>query len=177
MKKQNHAASLSVREIAVFSMLGALMFVSKLALEFLPNIHLLGMFTMLFTVVYRKKGLIPLYVFILLEGLYSGFALWWIPYLYIWTALWAITMLLPQDLLSQKVTIIYPLVCGAHGLFYGVLYAPAQALLFGLNFERTLAWIAAGLPFDTIHAAGNFAAGFLVLPLAKLILKLERTSK
>ncbi len=175
MERKNSFA-LSVRELAVFSMLGALMFISKLALEFLPNIHLLGMFSLLFSVVYRKKGLIPIYVFVLLEGLYSGFALWWLPYLYLWTILWAVGMLLPRDILTGKFTLIYPLVCGFHGLFYGVLYAPLQALLFGLNFRQTIAWIAAGLPWDAVHACGNFAAGFLVLPLAKFILKIERKS-
>ena len=33
---------LSVREIAVFGMLGALMYASKVLMEALPNVHLLG---------------------------------------------------------------------------------------------------------------------------------------
>ena len=170
----NNRSSLTVREIALFGMLGALMFISKIAMDFLPNIHLIGMFTMLFTVVYRKKGLIPLTVFILIEGIFAGFSLWWIPYLYIWYILWGVTMLLPKRLSEKKFTLVYPLVCAAHGLLYGTLYAPAQALMFGLNFRQMLAWIAAGLPFDALHAAGNFAAGFLILPLARLLRKLER---
>ena len=36
-------------------MLGAIMYASKLLMEFAPNIHLLGVFTIAFTVVYRKK--------------------------------------------------------------------------------------------------------------------------
>lgn len=166
---------LSVKEIALFGMLGALVFASRQALAFLPNIHLCGMFTMLFAVVYRKKGLIPLFVFILLEGIFSGFSPWWIPYLYLWPLLWGVTMLLPKSLAEKKFTIVYPLVCGIHGLLYGTLYAPFQALLFHFNFQQTLAWIASGFVWDLVQAAGNFAAGFLILPLAKLLHKLERT--
>jgi len=49
------------------------------------------------------------------------------------------------------------------------MYAPAQALMFGLNFEATMAWIIAGLPFDIIHAVGNAAAATLVIPLLSLL--------
>ena len=50
---------LSVREIAVFGMLGALMYASKVLMEALPNVHLLGVFVVALTVVYRKKALYP----------------------------------------------------------------------------------------------------------------------
>ena len=42
---------LTVRETAVFAMLGALMYASKMIMELAPNIHLLGAFTVAFTVV------------------------------------------------------------------------------------------------------------------------------
>ena len=75
------------------------MYCSKIILEWAPNVHLLGMFTMAFTLVYRKKALIPIYVFALLLGVLNGFNAWWVPYLYIWTLLWGITMLLPKKCL------------------------------------------------------------------------------
>ena len=50
---------LTVRETAVFAMLGALMYASKMIMEVIPNVHLLGMFIVAFTVVYRKKALYP----------------------------------------------------------------------------------------------------------------------
>ena len=71
----------------VFAMLGTIMFCSKILLEVLPNIHLLGMLTMTYTVVFRRKALIPIYIYVMLNGLYAGFNIWWIPYLYIWTIL------------------------------------------------------------------------------------------
>ena len=53
---------LSAREVAVFGMLGAAMYASKLLMEFLPNVHLLGVFTIAVTIVYRKKALYPIYI-------------------------------------------------------------------------------------------------------------------
>lgn len=162
----------SIQEMVIFAMWGAVMYCSKVIMEWVPNIHLLGMFTMTFTICYRVKALIPIYIYILLNGFFSGFALWWIPYLYIWTVLWGITMLLPKKL-PAKFTFIYPVICGLHGLAFGTLYAPAQALMFHLNFKQMIAWIAAGLPFDFVHAIGNFAAGFLIFPLVKLLRRID----
>lgn len=164
---------LTIREMAVFALLGAIMFLSKILMEFLPNIHMLGMFTMLYTIVYRKKALIPIYVFVLLEGVFAGFSMWWIPYLYIWTILWAVTMLLPKNMPDKIAIPVYMAVCGLHGLSYGTLYAPFQALAFGYDFKGTLAWIASGLPWDIIHMIGNIVLGSLILPLSKLLIKLE----
>lgn len=171
-QSKRHRTRLAIREMALCSMLGALMFVSKLLLELLPNIHLLGMFTITFTVVFRKKALIPLYIYVLLNGLYAGFSPWWIPYLYIWTVLWALAMLIPVSVPKKYAAFIYPLLCGFHGFAFGTLYAPAQAIMYGFSLEQTVAWIIAGLPYDLIHGIGNLAAGTLVLPLSELMKKL-----
>ena len=64
-------------------MLGTIMFTSKIAMEALPNIHLVGMLTIVYTLVFRTKALIPIYIYVLMNGVYSGFSLWWMPYLYI----------------------------------------------------------------------------------------------
>ena len=159
--------------IVIGAMLGSLMFVSKLVMEFLPNIHLLAMFIVVFTLVYRYYALIPIYVFAMLTGLYGGFGLWWVPYLYIWTILWAIIMLIPKKINIKIAIPIYITVAALHGLLYGTLYAPFQALAFGLNFESTIAWIISGLPFDAIHMVGNIVTGFFIYPLYKLIIKLD----
>ena len=160
---------LSVREMAVFAMFGTLMFASKEIMAALPNIHLLGMFTMLLTVVYRGRALYPIYIYALLEGLTYGFPLWWPPHLYLWTILWGVTMLLPRDMPDRAAAAVYPAVCALHGLAYGALYTPWQIIAFGLSWRAAPAWIAAGLPFDAVHCAGNLAAGLLTLPFSKLL--------
>ena len=161
---------LKVWEITLFPLLGAIMFVSKLIMEILPNMHLIGMFIITFTLVFRVKALIPIYIFVFLEGIFSGFNVWWIPYLYIWTVLWGVTMLLPKSMPNKLSIPIYAVICALHGFLYGTLYAPFQAIFFGLDFKGTVAWIVAGLPFDAIHGVSNFFIGFLIVPLS-LILK------
>ncbi len=155
-------------------MLGSVMYASKLIMEFAPNIHLIGVFTIAFTVVYRKKALYPIYVYVLLTGVFNGFATWWIPYLYLWAILWGAVMLLPVNMPKKLQPIIYMFVCAAHGFLYGTLYAPAQALLYGLSFQKMIAWIIAGLPFDCIHGVSNFFCGILILPI---ILTLKRADR
>ena len=169
------AESEKIWQMCVFSMLGAIMFVSKIAMEALPNIHLVGMLTVTYTVVYRSKALIPIYIYVMMNGVFSGFGIWWIPYLYIWTVLWGATMLLPRRMPRWARCAVYPTLCALHGLAFGILYAPAQALFYGLNFEQTIAWIVAGLGFDVIHCIGNFALGLLILPLSEVLSKLSKS--
>lgn len=169
-KRQNY---LNLRHLLIYAMLGALLFASKKLMEALPNIHLLGLLIMTYTLVYRKYALIPLYLYVLLDGLFAGFAAWWMPYLYIWTVLWGVTMLLPRRIKPAIATPVYALVCGLHGLCFGILYAPMQALLFHLNWQGTLAWIASGFPFDVTHGISNFCVGLLIVPLTALLQKLE----
>ena len=165
---------ISLRELILFAMFGALMFCSKLIMEGLPNIHLLGMFTIAFTIVYRQKALIPIYVYVFLVGLYGGFAYWWIANLYTWTVLWGVCMLLPRKMPKPLAVIVYCTACGLHGLSYGALSAPPEAIIHGFDFDQTLAWIASGLPFDVTHAVGNVVSALLVLPLSDLLFKLEK---
>ena len=160
--------------MTVFALLGTLMFCSKIIMEVLPNIHLLGMLTMTYTVVFGKKALIPIYIYVMLNGLYAGFNMWWVPYLYIWTVLWAVTMPL-RGRMSRKVRcVVYPIVCCLHGLLFGVLYAPAQALMFGMDLDMMVAWILSGLRFDIVHGVGNLFAGQLVVPMSELLERLVK---
>lgn len=165
---------LTTREIVLFGMLGSLMYASKVIMEAAPNIHLLGVFTIAFTVVYQKKALYPIYTFVLLNGLFSGFAAWWIPYLYLWTVLWGITMLLPKNMPKIIKPVVYMTVNACHGFLFGTMYAPVQAVLFGLSFDRMVAWIIAGLPFDFIHGISNFFCGLLIVPIISVLNKTER---
>ena len=155
-------------------MLGALIFCSKLLMEWAPNIHFIALFIITFTLVYRAKALVPIYVFVLLTGVYGGFNVWWMPYLYIWLPLWGIAMLLPRRAPVWLLTALSMLAGGLHGICYGILYAPAQALFFKMDLQMTVAWVLSGAPFDLLHACGNLAACVLVCPLTKLLLRLER---
>ena len=167
---------LTTREVAVFAMLGAIMYASKMIMEIAPNVHLLGTFVIAFTLVYGKKALYPIYVFVLLTGVYAGFATWWVPYLYLWTILWGVTMILPKNMPKKIKPLVYMTVCAMHGFLYGILYSPAQAFFFGLNWEGTLAWIMTGLPWDFLHGISNFFCGILILPIVRALRIAEGTA-
>lgn len=167
----------NARDLCIYAMLGSIMFISKLLMEVLPNIHLIGVLTVVYTVVYRYRALIPIYIYVMLNGLFAGFNMWWIPYTYIWTILWGIIMILPQNMPKKIKIVIYSLVCSLHGFAFGILYAPVQALMFGLTFEQTVAWVIAGLSFDIIHGISNLGLGLLIVPLSELLSKLSEKSK
>lgn len=162
-----------IRKLVLFSMLGALMFTSKVVMEALPNVHLVGALVMIYTIVYRFEALVPIAMFVLLSGVYMGFSPWWVPYCYVWTVLWGVTMLLPRRMPKWLKAPIYITICALHGLAFGTLYAPFQALVFGLDWRGMLAWIASGFPFDVVHAIGNLVAGTLIVPISTVLLKLE----
>lgn len=164
---------LPLKDLAFFAMYAALTCAFQWILAGLPNIHATGMLTMLITLLYRKKALIPIFLYVLIMGLVNGFALWWLPYLYAWPVLWGMTMLIPQSLPVKWKAVIYPAVCALHGLIYGTLTAPGFLLAFGLSFRQFPAYVISGLPYDLIHAAGNLAMGLLILPLYTVLKKVK----
>ena len=62
---------LATRHLVLYAMLGTLMYLSKLIMEWAPNIHFAGMLTMTYTIVYRRGALIPIYLFVFLSGLFG----------------------------------------------------------------------------------------------------------
>jgi hypothetical protein len=166
----------TTREITVFAMLGAVMYASKVLMEMAPNIHLLGVFTIAFTVVYRKKALYPIYIYVILNGIFCGFAAWWVPYLYVWAILWGIVMLLPERMPKKIQPVVYMTVCAAHGLLFGTLYAPAHAIMFGMSFQGMISWIIAGLPMDFLHGTSNFFCGILIVPIISVLRLAEQSA-
>lgn len=163
---------LRLKDVVILALLAALMCVGDFALEWLPNIHLVGVFVVVATVVYRKYALFPIYVYVIIQGAVGGFGPWWFAYLYIWDILWLGVMLVPKNLPPKIKCILYVVLCAAHGFLFGVLYAPMQALMFGLDFKGTLAWISAGLYFDMLHGIGNLVLGGLLICPMVTILKL-----
>ncbi len=153
------------------------MYATKLIMEFLPNIHLIGVFVIALTVVYRKKALYPIYTYVFINGIAAGFSSWWIPYLYVWTLLWGATMLLPEGIPDKAKPIVYMVLCALHGFLFGMLYAPAQAILFGLDFDGMIAWIIAGLPWDIVHGVSNFICGRLISPLVSILRNSEKYAR
>ena len=175
MRPHYRYRNLKIHEITVFAMLSAVMFVSKVLMEGIPNVHLLGTFVVAFTLTYRAKALFPIYGYVFANGIWEGFSPFgWLPELYLWLILWGVIMLLPKKMPTFIAPVIYMLISGLHGLLFGVFYAPVYALFSGIGWDRVWLWVAAGLPFDLIHGIGNFALGMLIIPISTLLKKLDK---
>lgn len=160
---------LGVRDIALLSMLGALMFVLKMALAWLPNIEPVSLLILVYMVVFGWKGLCCVYVYVGLEYMVWGFGLWSACYLYVWPLLAALAMVFRR----MEPPLGWAVLSGAFGLSFGALCSLVYWVTGG--WAAALSWWAAGIPFDLMHCVGNFAvAAVLFQPCKKILLKLTR---
>ena len=160
---------ISVREIALFGILGALTFGLKFAMSWLPNIEPVSLLVMLYAVVFGKKCLYPIYLYVTLEILFYGIQLWNINYLYIWVILAILAWLLRKS----GSPLAWAILSGVFGLFFGLLCTPVYLVSGGIGFA--ISWWASGIPYDLLHCAGNFVmALILFVPLRKLLEQLYR---
>ena len=160
-----------VRRITRIALLSAILYVSKVALEFLPNVELVSLLTVLYTLVFGKEAFLIVTVFNLFELIQWGFGTWWVSYLYVWPLLVLITLLLKK--IIKEEFLIWSVVSGLFGLIFGSLFAivylpvdPAYALAY---------WIS-GLPWDVWHGVCNFVLMLVIGKPLYLLLKKVRTT-
>lgn len=170
---------IKLKDVVILAMLAALMCVGDFAMEWLPNVHFVGVLIVVATVVYRWYALFPIYVYVFIQGVVAGFHPWWVAYIYIWAVLWLFVMLIPQKLPEKIKNILYIAVCAAHGFLYGTLYAPSQVLLFfGGDFSKMIPWIIAGIPFDITHGVSNLICSVLLIyPIVKILKHTDKYTK
>lgn len=157
---------LSLGEIVLFGMLGALTFALQVVMAPLPNIEPVSLLTMLFAVIFGWKSLYCVYTFVAMEILFHGIGLWNINYLYIWTVL-AIAAIMLRKMDS---VFGWALLSGVFGLCFGVLCGIVDIFIGGFGYAAAK-WVS-GIPFDLLHCGGNFA---ITLVLWKPLRKLLRT--
>ncbi len=162
-------SKLSLRELVILSLLGAILFVLQVVLGFLPNIELVSLLIILYTRIYGWKAFYPIYLFVALEGLFYGITTWFLSYLYVWAIL-AIVVLVFRRVESHAFWII---VSTAFALVFGALCALVQLCIGGLPLMITT-WIE-GIPFDLLHIFGNFLVALVLYkPLYHLLLRLGK---
>lgn len=134
----------------------------------LPNIEPVSLIVIAGTLVFGWRMLASVYVFVIAEGFIWGFGWWFWGYLYMWAILVAITMLFRKE--EGRLT--WAIISGFYGLLFGFLYEIPY--IFIQNFRTALAWFLSGIPYDCIHAVGNFFIVFFVLqPLVTVLRKLR----
>lgn len=165
-------AKLTLLELVVLSLLGALLFVVQVVLGFLPNIELVSLLVIVYTRVYGWKAFYPIYLFVALEGLFYGISTWFIHYLYIWAML-ALVVLLLRRYDSRALWI---LVNTAYGFLFGAFCAITYLFVGGIPAMAAY-WIS-GIPFDFLHMVGNFVTAFVLCePLFRLLSRLKQTAQ
>lgn len=163
-------SKLSLLELVILSLLGALLFVVQVVLGFLPNIELVSVLIIVYTRVYGWKVFYPIYLFVFLEGVFYGLGTWFIHYLYVWTIL-ALIVLSLRRCSSHA---LWTLVNSAYGLSFGALCAITYLFLGGI--PAALAYWISGIPFDLLHMGGNFLTGLVLCePLYRLLTRLKQT--
>lgn len=167
MRQDDKAVALrsknTAQELVILALCTALILVLQIALAGLPNIEMVSLLIMLYAKTFRSKSLYIIYVFALLEGVFYGFHIWWISYLYVWTILAVAVMILHKF----KSPIVWAVVAGSFGLLFGMLCAVPYLIMGGPAMALTY-WIS-GMPFDLIHCISNFTICMLLWnPLLKL---------
>lgn len=166
-------AKLAVREILLLGFLSAILVVVQVAkaliAPFLPNIELVSLFIIVYTLVLGKRVFYIIYVFVLLEGTVFGFDIWWFSYLYIWSML-AFAVLIFR---SIEKPFFWAIVSGVFGLLFGALTAIPYLFIPDGGIGLAVSYWVKGIIFDLLHCAGNVIAALLLFkPLHKLMKRL-----
>lgn len=159
----------TIYSIALVAVLTAVITAQQVALSFLPNIELVTLLIILYTRHFGKKTLLVIYSFAALQGLIYGLSLWFINYLYIWAILYFIVRLLRH----HDEPLIWAMVSGGFGLIFGGLCSLIYLFIGG--WSAMAAFFIAGIPFDLLHAAGNFVVSIaLFKPLDRFFANIKQ---
>ena len=156
---------LSVRELVLFALLGAVMFAGKMAMAGLPNIEPVSLLVILYTLAFGRKALWSIYLYVALECVVWGLNTWSISYLYVWFLLYLASRLLRK----MDSPMGWAVVSGSFGLFFGLLCTPVQLCIGGWAYA--VSWWISGIPFDLAHCGGNFAMALLLYRPCRRVLE------
>lgn len=167
-----------IKDIVIIGMLGALLISVQVGLAFLPNIELVSLLIVVYSTVLHKKTVYIIIVFIFLEGLFYGFGLWWINYLYIWFLLYLVSMIFRKE----RSPFIWALISGVFGLSFGAFCAIPYFFIGSVNgsyvsgFQMAFAYWISGIPFDITHGIANFVIALILFkPLYTILNLLYKT--
>lgn len=160
---------MSVQKLTKIALLSAILYVSKMVLDFLPNVELVSFLIILYTLVFGKETFITVTVFNLFQMMQWGLGTWTISYFYVWPLLCLMTLLLKK--IIKEEFLIWSMVSGVFGLIFGSLFA---VLYLFIDPAYALSYWIAGLPWDVWHAVWNFVL-MLVLgkPLYRILNKMK----
>lgn len=140
----------SVKDIALLGIMIATMEVGKLALAGVPNVEIVTLLIILYTLHFGKRSLYAVLVFVVLECAVWGVGLWTIMYLYIWPLVAVVTYAL-RKIDSHW---FWCIMSGIFGITFGAL--GSLVYLFTGGAKVAFAWWVTGIPWDIVHGVSNF---------------------
>ena len=158
-----------VLDLVQIAAMTAVLEAAKFLLNALPNVELVTVLLMVFTVHFGiRKAMCSALLFALLESMWWGVSIWTVTYFYVWPLLVAVTAMIPRS----ESAFIYVLLAAFFGLFFGMLCSLTTLVMSG--WHAALAWWAAGIPYDLIHCVSNgLTAAILFRPLLRALDKLR----
>ena len=149
-----------ITRLAVFC---AILYISKVVLEAVPNVELVSLLIICYSIVFGYEAIVAILVFNLCELEQWGMGPWWMSYLYVWPILAILTCLLKkifkEDILSWAVF------SGLFGLFFGAMFSIVYIFV---DPHYALAYFLSGLIWDVVHCVSNF---IIMLLLGKILIK------
>lgn len=161
---------MSVKTITRIALMSAILYVSKFALDAVPNVELVSFLLIVYTIVFGAETFAVTVVFNTFQLIQWGFGDWWFMYLYIWPFLVLVTLLLRKKVKEEF--LVWAVVSGIFGLAFGLLCTPVYLIEVGP--QTSLARWISGLVFDIPHCISNFLIMLLLgKPMCMLLKKLK----
>lgn len=169
---QTRQTKYTIVDIAEMGMMLALIEAVKRALEFIPNVEMVTLLFILFSIYYGKRVILVSFAFTALETFVWGISTWNVMYLYIWPLLIIIVCLSRE----HGSYIFYALLSAFYGLFFGALCSIPYFFIGGpvMMFN----WWISGIPYDILHCISNFILCLILFkPLSSALAKISRLNK
>lgn len=147
----------SVRDVAVLGVALAVIEVTKQVLSFIPNVELVTLLFIVYTLYLGKKTLLVAIGLIAIDCFIYGISVWVLMYLYIWPVLVLIT-----DLAGKRKAkrLFFCFLSAAFGLSFGFLCSIPYFFIGG--WQTAFGWWVSGIPYDAIHCISNFVLCFIL---------------
>lgn len=157
-KNINKFWCMSTRDIALIGMMVAVIESSKMALAFLPNIELTTFWIIMFTHLFGNKIFWVIGVFTMIETVIYPPGLWIVMYLFTWPLL----VFIVKVSLKVDSILYWSALSGIFGLMFGFWCSISYLIIntIGINLSSgitaAIAWWIAGIPWDIVHGVSNF---------------------
>lgn len=155
------------RELVIMGVLTGIVFLGQVFMGFLPNVEIVTLLFILYTLVFGKKVFLDDLCLCFPGRDFYGFGLWWLNYLYVWSVQSVITWLSRK----QKSVLFWSVLSGFYGISFGALCTIPYFFISGP--AGAFAYWVSGVAYDIPHCIGNVVLCLILFrPLRSLLEKM-----